>query len=152
MRYYFDYIYHFLVSNSRHGTHSPFVYALTEKVIYNPSYKSPNFVEFTEGFNPNYFPLLKKILSFWEVNMLSDDLQNLDAQSYLVNGEEDSEVILPLIDAGKIIVFHEPYKQKRQWKKLIADQRVTVSINLFHFGILLKRDGQRKQDFLLRYL
>src|SRR5690606_3191570 len=39
MRYYFDYIYHFLVSNSRHGTHSPFVYALTEKVIYNPSYK-----------------------------------------------------------------------------------------------------------------
>lgn len=84
--------------------------------------------------------------------MLSDDLQNPDAQSYLVNGEEDSEVILPLIDAGKIIVFHEPYKQKRQWKKLIADQRVTVSINLFHFGILLKRDGQRKQDFLLRYL
>lgn len=152
MRYYFDYIFHFLVSNSRHGTHSPFVYALTEKVIYNPSYKGQNFVEFPEGFNPNYFPLLKKIWSFWEVNTLSKDLQDKDAQSYWIDGKEDSEVILSLIDAGKIIVFHEPYKQKRQWKKLIDDQRVTVSINLFHFGILLKREGQRKQDFLLRYL
>jgi len=128
------------------------VYALTEKVIYNPSYKGQNFVEFPEGFNPNYFPLLKKIWSFWEVNTLSKDLQDKDAQSYWIDGKEDSEVILSLIDAGKIIVFHEPYKQKRQWKKLIADQRVTVSINLFHFGILLKREGQRKQDFLLRYL
>src|SRR5690606_3388187 len=122
MRYYFDYIYHFLVSNSRHGTHSPSVYALTEKVIYNPSYKSSDFVDLPEGFKLNYFPVLEKVLSCWEVNMLSDDLHNLDAQSYLVNGEDDSEVILPLIDAGKIIVFHEPYKQKRQWKKLIADQ------------------------------
>jgi len=128
------------------------VYALTEKVIYNPSYKGQNFVEFPEGFNPNYFPLLKKIWSFWEVNTLSKDLQDKDAQSYWIDGKEDSEVILSLIDAGKIIVFHEPYKQKRQWKKLIDDQRVTVSINLFHFGILLKREGQRKQDFLLRYL
>lgn len=152
MRYYFDYIYHFLVSNSRHGTHSPFVYALTEKVIYNPSYKGQNFVEFPEGFKPNYFPLLKNIWSFWEVNTLSKDLQDMDAQSYWIDEKEDSEVILSLIDAGKIIVFHEPYKQKRLWKKLIADQRVTVSINLFHFGILLKREGQRKQDFLLRYL
>jgi len=128
------------------------VYALTEKVIYNPSYKSQNFVEFPEGFNPNYFSLLKKIWSFWEVNALSKDLQDMDAQSYWIDGKEDSEVILPLIDAGKIIVFHEPYKQKWLWKELIADQRVTVSINLFHFGILLKREGQRKQDFLLRYL
>lgn len=152
MRYYFDYIYHFLVSNSRHGTHSPFVYALTEKVIYNPSYKGQNFVEFPEGFKPNYFPLLKKIWSFWEVNTLSKDLQDRGAQSYWIDGKEDSDVILSLIDAGKIIVFHEPYQQKRQWEKLIADQRVTVSINLFHFGILLKREGQRKQDFLLRYL
>ena len=152
MRYYFDYIFHFLVSNSRHGTHSPFVYALTEKVIYNPSYKSPNFVKFPEDFNPDYFPLLKKILSFWEANELSMDLKNLEAQSYWIDGKADSDLILPLIDAGKFIVFHEPYKHKEQWKKLITDQRVTVSINLFHFGILLKRDGQRKQDFLLRYL
>jgi len=128
------------------------VYALTEKVIYNPSYKGHNFVEFPEGFKPNYFSLLKKIWSFWEVNTLSEDLQDMDVQSFWIDGKEDSEVILSLIDAGKIIVFHEPYKQKRQWKKLIADKRVTVSINLFHFGILLKREGQRKQDFLLRYL
>lgn len=152
MRYYFDYIYHFFVSNSRHGTHSPFVYALTEKVIYNPNYKGQNFVEFPEGFKPNYIPLLKKIWSFWEVNTLSKDLQDMGAQSYWIDGKEDADVILSLIDAGKIIVFHEPYQQKRLWKKLIADKRVTVSINLFHFGILLKREGQRKQDFLLRYL
>src|SRR5690606_36745136 len=33
-RFYVDYLIHFVCSNSRHGTHSPFVYGLVDKVFY----------------------------------------------------------------------------------------------------------------------
>ncbi|TDO21549.1 O-methyltransferase [Pedobacter duraquae] len=35
-----DYVQHWLTSNSRHGTHSPFVYKLTDEVIYDFAAKS----------------------------------------------------------------------------------------------------------------
>ncbi|GGE07124.1 MULTISPECIES: hypothetical protein [Sphingobacterium] len=152
MRYLFNYIYHFLISNSRHGTHSPFVYALAEKVIYNPTFKSKNFVEFPEGFKVKYYSKLKNILSFWEIEKLTDDLKENDSEAYWVKNIQDQEELISLIDSGKILIIHEPYKQIKKWKTLISNEEVTVSINLFHFGILLKREAQRKEDFLLRYL
>jgi len=37
------------------------------------------------------------------------------------------------------------------WNKIKADKRVSVSIDLFWFGILFFRKGIEKQDFVLRY-
>src|SRR5690606_16115486 len=34
LRFHFEYVRHFLMSHSRHGTHSPFVYRLVDEVIY----------------------------------------------------------------------------------------------------------------------
>ncbi len=39
LRFTFDYLRHFISSNSRHGTHSPFVYQLADEVIYDFSPK-----------------------------------------------------------------------------------------------------------------
>lgn len=153
MRYLLSYIYHFFISNSRHGTHSPFVYSLAEKVIYNPVYKSRQHVDYPEGFSPKYWNLLNKILSYWEVPNLNTDLKDSIAKAYWIEGPEHNfPELLNLVEQGKILIVHQPYQkaQKRLWKNLIADERVIVSINLFHFGIVLKRDGQRKEDFLLR--
>lgn len=155
MRYFFSYIYHFLASNSRHGTHSPFVYALAEQVIYNASYKSKHFVQYPEGFNPRYRTVLNNILSFWEISALDKDLSNPDVAAFwLQGGAFDHEALLDLVEQGKVLVIHEPYAkaQRALWQSLIADERVTVSINLFHFGLILHRAGQRKEDFLLRWL
>lgn len=152
MRYLFNYIYHFLISNSRHGTHSPFVYALAEKVIYNPTFKSKHHVDFPEGFKVKYYSKLKNILSFWGIEKFTDDLKENNSEAYWVKTIQDEEELISLIDSGKILIIHEPYKQIKKWKTLISNKEVTVSINLFHFGIILKREGQRKEDFLLRYL
>jgi len=153
MRYLISYIYHFFVSNSRHGTHSPFVYSLAEQVIYNPEYKCLSIVDYPEGFNPKYKDLLNKILGFWKLSEISKDINNPDPTVYWVNSSvKDINKLLELVDKGKVLIIHEPYKKNQAglWKGLIEDERVTVSINLFHFGIVMKREGQRKEDFLLR--
>ena len=155
MRYALQNIYHFFVSNSRHGTHSPFVYALTDQVIYNSSYTPHRLIAFPAGFNPPYLNLLRKILSFWEIDSLSEDLQDQHSQAFWLglNSQVDLEQLLSMVSRGKILIVHAPYnkQQQRLWRSLIRDTRVVVSINLFHFGIVLHRDGQRKENFLLRY-
>lgn len=39
-RFILDYLKHYLISNSRHGTHSPFAYKLTDEVIYDFKFKN----------------------------------------------------------------------------------------------------------------
>jgi predicted O-methyltransferase YrrM len=39
-RFIIDYLRHYLTSNSRHGTHSPFVYKLTDEVIYDFKFRN----------------------------------------------------------------------------------------------------------------
>lgn len=154
MRYFLYYIYHYFISNSRHGTHSPFVYALADQVVYNKEYQADASVSYPDSFQVTYQQLLHRILSYLEVSSLSNSLGAESVDAFWVHRvqDEDIETILNLIAAGKIVVMDKPYSkyQFKAWKDLISDQRVTVSINLFHFGILLKRDAQHKEDFLLR--
>jgi len=131
------------------------VYALADQVIYNSSYETHRFVELPEGFNPRYFGLLQKILSFWEIGKLSADLHDQHSMAFWLdlNDQIDLEQLLSMISQGKVIIVHAPYSRhgQRLWKQLIRDARVIVSINLFHFGILVHREGQTKESFLLRY-
>ncbi len=156
MRYFLYYIYHYFISNSRHGTHSPFVYALADQVVYNKQYQADASVSYPDRFQVPYQLLLHRILYYLEVSSIgignSLDDKSVDAFWFNRVQDEDIETILNLIAAGKIVVMDKPYSkyQFKAWKDLISDQRVTVSINLFHFGILLKRDAQHKEDFLLR--
>lgn len=39
----------------------------------------------------------------------------------------------------------------KAWNEIIQDDRFHVSINLFRLGLLYRRDGQRKEDFVIRY-
>lgn len=155
MRYVVRYFYHFLVSNSRHGTHSPFVYALADSVIYNPHYQPDYSLEVPPGFNPSYFKLLQKILAFWKVDKISADLQDQDSPAFWLDSNDrvDMEQVLEMVHRGKVCIVHAPYSRggHRVWKQLIQDPRVIVSLNLFHFGMLIHRQGQTKENFLLRY-
>lgn len=155
MRYYWDLIWHFFISNSRHGTHSPFVYELASRIIYQVSRVSPPLVKAPVDFNPKYRNLLLEILDYIRVEELAYLHASGHEDALLVDiCETPAERILEAIGNGKIIVVDEPFRSrqsKRVWKRLIQSSEVVVSINLFHFGLLMRREGQRKEDFRLRY-
>jgi len=155
MRYYWDLIKHFFVSNSRHGTHSPFVYGLASNVIYQNSLAQPAKVNWPRDYNPSYRQLLSDILAYLNVGRLSELPPENAAKALWVDLQAlDTVELLSAVRDGKILVVHEPFKTsatKKKWEELIKAEEVTVSINLFHFGLLLYREGQRKENFVLRY-
>lgn len=155
MRYYWDLIQHFFVSNSRHGTHSPFVYGLASRVIYRNAPVRPYTVAVPSDFNPKYSDLLLAILTDMGVQKLACFREDTSADALFADlRSARADQLLEAILQGKIIVVHEPFQTrqtKQLWRELIQSPEVVVSINLFHFGLLMYREGQRKENFLLRY-
>lgn len=155
MRYYWDMIRHFFVSNSRHGTHSPFVYGLASRVIYRVSHVQPHAVNVPLDFNFKYRSLLLDILTYMHVEELDYFGQSDQADALFVDLRNiPADKITEAIRQGKIIVADEPFQTrqtKRVWQELIKSTDVVVSINLFHFGLLMYRKEQRKENFRLRY-
>lgn len=47
--------------------------------------------------------------------------------------------------------IHWSEDMERAWTAIKAHPRVTVTIDLFHFGLVLIRKEQQRQDFVLRY-
>lgn len=154
MRYYWDLIWHFLRSNSRHGTHSPFVYRLADEVVY--AKRDPvdiKEVEMPISFEYRYGELLVSLLSFMGVGLLKtvgEDVERGCAVWVDLRVSTVAEAHAALL-RGAVLVVHEPYLAKGAWKELSADPAVIVSIDLFHFGIMIGREGQRKEAFRLRY-
>ncbi|PRD47348.1 hypothetical protein [Sphingobacterium haloxyli] len=155
MRYYWDLIKHFFVSNSRHGTHSPFVYGLASSAIYQVSRAQPNTLKVPLDFNPKYRSLLLDILVYMKVPELGYLGQSSQTEALFVDlRDAAADEIADAVRAGKVIVVHEPFrtrKTKRIWHRLVQSKDVVVSINLFHFGLLMYRKEQRKENFRLRY-
>jgi len=156
MFYFWRFLAHVLTSNSRHGTHSPFVYALADKAVYRRSrMRSAEKTAVPDGFAPHYLPLLRDVLAHLSMDELAGFRPDAEAPALLADLDTVSiDAIIEAVSAGKAIIIHEPFRTrstKRIWQKLIREKTVSVSVNLFHFGLLLRRDGQRKEDFSLRY-
>lgn len=57
-------------------------------------------------------------------------------------------------DGNSVFIFddiHWSPEMEMAWKKIIADEKVTASIDLFALGIVFFRKEQLKQHFILRY-
>ncbi|MDM1294824.1 hypothetical protein HX021_11080 [Sphingobacterium sp. N143] len=56
--------------------------------------------------------------------------------------------------ASDMLIVNEPHLDKERtsyWRKLKADNRVVVTIDLFRIGLVYFREGQRKENFLIRF-
>ena len=145
MRYTLDYLRHLLSSHSTHGTHSPFVYDLADKAIY--SGRIVQGITGSEKINTRYKNVLLRIFDHLDIRSITDTAL---LSAAVLSADEVDDCIQ---SAGLVVVdaIYRDKLSKANWKAAAALPEVTVSIDLFHFGLLLKRDGQAKEDFKLRY-
>lgn len=136
MSYFIKKIAHYLFANSRHGTHSPFVYALADELIYNKNI--PRGVSLMEDIQDYYIKKLNKQKTDFLVTTLK---------------EKTLEDIAGLQDCYFMIFLQGIHHKDciRQWKSMQDDKRFIVLIDLFEFGIVCKRTEQPKETFRLRY-
>lgn len=63
------------------------------------------------------------------------------------------ELLLPYLHNDSVLIFDDIYWSQEMtlaWKELVAHQEVTVSIDVFHFGLLFFRKEQLKESFTIR--
>lgn len=136
MLYFAKKILHFLTSNSRHGTHSPFVYSLAEQVIYSRKNKR------------NKESLQAAIVRYFEKQgYTQEQFCTLSLIDYTV------EELVALQEKYFMLFVELPHRHASEplWQQLQRDSRFVVLIDLFELGIICKRKEQRKEYFKLRY-
>lgn len=175
MQYNLKYLRHYLVSHSRHGTHSPFVYQLVDEVLYRkPTVEQLNAVPlfykragkraikkylFLERFLGTFAFETFKIRG----KVIQQDLLELFGQIrrddfprviYYIDTDEDYLSVLDDVDEHAILIIEEPHASKnneKYWNLLKQAETVVVTIDLFHLGLVFFKKGQRKEDFVIRF-
>ena len=158
LKYYFKALMHYMLSHSRHGTHSPFVYKLADEVIYksDPALLSNTVV------SDKKFLMLSRILTFYadyQVICIACEPKLYDYLRLQRSSPMPQRAIadveqLPSLDESTFYLLDEIYKdpaKEQFWNKLKANPEVTVTIDLFHFGLAFRRKQQRKENFKLRF-
>jgi len=152
MFYRWKQILHFFTSNSRHGTHSPFVYELAEKVIYA---KQKN----AEGNTPTKHTvkhrLIADIAAFYTLQLQHTITEpSMDKACYIPIDKTSAEAVEELQHRFFMVFLddiHRNTANEAVWDAICRSDAVLVSIDMFHFGIVCYRPGQRKENFKLRF-
>lgn len=131
---------YFIISNTLHGTHSPFVYHFLEDVVYQKNIKGED----------KYEQLINRIV-FSRVNgkveqfELSKGAEITLSKYHLLKTETDEQ---------SIFVFSNIRKTEQSyntWKSIIADDANNISIDMFEIGILFFAQKKPKEHFTIYY-
>ena len=157
------YITHRFTATNHHGVHSPFVFDYVTKCLYTKPNYSGSVIEnivlksvayfaidrfYTPAENGTMQNRIQRVLDVKVSEEPPFDLIYLNApmpnvvHTYAHTVHNDSLIVLANI--------HRSAQASSIWKKVSADKRVTVSIDLFHCGILFLRKEQEKQHFKIR--
>ena len=165
---------HWWCATTRHGLHSPFVYQLVDEVVYQPN-KQPAVMPLQTALSAKTIGLVHRLLQYFkpgsmgfgngvplawqqwlltylpvaaakpigdeEPQLLVCNASNLPAQ--LNNSQPDNWMLVTDIYANA--------QNLAQWQALCQRADVRVTINLFSLGLVFFRQGQVKQDFLIRF-
>lgn len=155
VRFYIDYLIHLLSAKSRHGTHSPFVYRLVDEVFYaRPQADEPPdkikrlTVRLIDRFKPK------------RVYRVGDRLPDEPLDFVIAEGTDADRISYQLhklwtaLHPGSVAVLEGIYRNegmRRLWLSLKAKPEVTVTVDLFHVGLVFFHYGQAKENFKIRY-
>ncbi|WP_133228294.1 hypothetical protein [Sphingobacterium corticibacter] len=130
------------------------MYALADQALYKSAIFAGNELEGWETIPTHYRAVLSRVLQYWNKEKVYD-LQKDRGDVLIVKAEELSKnIICQHLNDQALVVVDGIYTSKRAryaWQCAQREDQVTVSIDLFHFGLLIARPGQVKEDFTLRY-
>lgn len=148
MRYFWKGLKHFFSSNSRHGTHSPFVYRLADEVVYA---KGRLYSE-EAGRSQR---LIADIVEFLALEVTTDINERGKGKALLTSviNIRDKDIVDLQQEYGMLIltdIYKKP-SYEHLWKEVVRSSDVIVSIDFFHFGLVCYRKEQAKETFKLRF-
>jgi hypothetical protein len=130
MHRFIQYLRYRLKAKSRHGIHSPFVYALVDQCLLAGD------GDLLEKRLPDF--LMER--GFKNITYCSVESKPAEIIGKL---SEDIAVLIPGIHSDRSSTF--------AWNSLRNDHRISLSIDLFDFGLLInKTDFKEKQHFCLK--
>ncbi len=149
---------HFLkTSTNQHGVHSPFVYQLITRGLY---VKNPKLSEDVGACTQQQKSLISKLLQYFKPNrkiVLKDNVNALNGIYDCIIFQKPSISLfsdsLSHAYNDTLFIFKSPYQDRtnyKVWNTLIKDNRVIVSIDLYHLGLVFIRKEQPKQHFVIR--
>ncbi len=159
-----SYLNFLLKSTNQHGVHSPFVFSFITKCIYtkkrlhpqktiNILLKSIDYFDFMHiqiYDNPklkstilNSYPKLKFNEQTTDLLFINDLDQN--AVRHVLSNKTLHNHSMLLVDG-----IHSNLEKENLWKRLIRIPNITVSLDMYHCGVLFLRKEQEKEHFTIR--
>ena len=156
-----EYLRYKWTAKGRHGTHSPFVYALLEDVLLNNKQDVNRTVPSFPQVNAYYQILLQRIARYYHYqnvlylpgNSASEQLYDIllmDAADiglltqYLKTLQKDGMVVITNI--------HTTAAHSIAWRSVCANEEIKMSIVLYGTGLLFfKQSFKEKQHFVLQH-
>ncbi len=151
-------------SKNEHGVHSPFVFSYVTQCLYSKQKfdqdktadvllksigyfniktlyinENPDFEELVKAQYPDIRPSENTVDLLFTKHLDAYGLDRLLSSGKLHN---DSMVLIDSI--------HEDPESEQEWKDLIESPNISVSMDLFHCGVLFVRKEQVKEHFTIR--
>ncbi|MCR1024777.1 hypothetical protein [Cellulophaga baltica] len=160
--YWLRYLFFLSSSTNQHGVHSPFVYTLVTKGLYkkdkytsikslNTALKLLDYFKISEINLKDQNETFKALITEKFPNIGLDN--NSESFIYLDNLSDKNVLFLKELERfnnDTLIYINNINKNYAHWQALITLEKIKVSIDTFHGGILFFRREQVKEHFKIR--
>jgi len=118
-------------------------YFRIKKVLEITNYSKSEYIIVSENSSKTSTSITKELVDFFFLNQISskENLNN-EFNACLKNIHNNSIVIVNNI--------HLNHEMEKAWKSIKENSKVTVTIDIYHFGLVFFRKEQEKEDFIIR--